>query len=67
MEPMGGKKILAVYCSRTGTTRKIANEISSKLDCDVEEIIDLKTRAGPIGYMAAGRDFEKGIHSHENR
>lgn len=50
------KKILVVFYSRTGTTRKIAQEISNALLCDIEEIIDLKSRRGVKGFMAGGKD-----------
>lgn len=49
-------KKLVVYYSRTGTTRKIADEIAGKLKSDKEEIIDKKNRKGPIGYVIAGKD-----------
>jgi len=49
-------KTLVAYYSRTGTTRKIAEEISRLLRCDVEPIVDKKNRAGIIGYLSAGRD-----------
>lgn len=49
-------KALVIYYSRTGTTRKIANELADKLKADKEEIIDKKNRKGPIGYVIAGKD-----------
>ena len=49
-------KILVVYYSRTGTTAKIAKEISARLGADVEEVIDRKNRKGIIGWLSAGRD-----------
>ena len=49
-------KSLVVYYSRTGNTRKIAEKISSTLDCEIEEIFDTKKRNGPIGYMGAAKD-----------
>ncbi len=49
-------KILVVFYSRTGNTRKIAESIESCLGCDIEEIIDTKNRSGIFGYMMAGRD-----------
>jgi len=50
------KKILLVYYSRTGTTKKLAEKISAGLACDVEEIFDAVDRSGPGGYILAGRD-----------
>jgi len=49
-------KTLVAYYSRTGTTKKIAEAISRRLECDIEEIIDMKDRKGSIGYILAARD-----------
>jgi flavodoxin len=49
-------KILIVYYSRTGTTKKVAGELKSLLKCDSEEILDTKDRSGFMGYMRSGRD-----------
>jgi len=49
-------KTLVVYYSRSGNTKKIAEEISSKMKCDIEEIIDNKNRKGIIGWLKSGRD-----------
>lgn len=53
---MAGSRILVVFHSRSGTTRRIARAIADSLDADVEEIIDLKNRTGLFGYLGAGRD-----------
>lgn len=50
------KKILVVYYSRTGHTKKIAEEISKNLNADIDEIIDLKDRKGMKGYITGGKD-----------
>ena len=47
---------LLIFYSRTGITRKVAEEVSSLLDCDVEEVIDKKNRRGFFGFMSAGMD-----------
>jgi flavodoxin len=47
-------KILLVYYSRTNNTRKISEEISTKLNCDIEEIRDLKERSGKLNYLKYG-------------
>ncbi len=47
---------IVVYYSRTGTTRKVAEGISTALKCDVEEIIDTENRSGVIGWLKSGRD-----------
>ncbi|MDP3065447.1 MAG: flavodoxin [Methanobacteriaceae archaeon] len=53
-------KTLVVFYSRTGNTRRVAEEIQNSLDCDIEEIIDTKKRSGPLGYMKSGRDASSG-------
>ncbi|MBM3291612.1 hypothetical protein FJY84_02925 [Candidatus Bathyarchaeota archaeon] len=53
---MSIKKGLVIFYSRTGTTKKLAEYIANNLDCDIEEIIDLKNRDGPIGWLMAGKD-----------
>jgi len=50
------KKTLVAFYSRTGTTRKVANEIAKSLKCDVDEIIDEKKREGILGYLRSGKD-----------
>ncbi|HEX8956679.1 MAG TPA: flavodoxin [Burkholderiaceae bacterium] len=42
--------ILLVYYSRTGTTRRAAEELRQYLPCDVEEIREERTREGKTGY-----------------
>ena len=49
-------KTLVVYYSRTGTTKKVAQDISKILKCDKEEIQDIKSRKGVIGYLISGRE-----------
>lgn len=56
---MAAKKILIVYYSRTGTTRKLVEVMKEELRGDVEEIIDTKNRKGLVGYIQAGRDAMK--------
>lgn len=52
-------KILVVYYSRTGTTKKVGEEIAKILKADIEEIFDTVDRSGPIGWLYAGRDGMK--------
>ncbi len=52
-------KALVVYYSRTGTTRDLALELAQKLDCDIEEIIDKKSRKGILGWIHGGKDALK--------
>jgi flavodoxin len=49
-------KSLVVYYSRTGNTKKVAEEIACSLHCDIEELIDEKKRKGFLGYMRSGRE-----------
>jgi len=49
-------KALVAYYSRTGTTKKVAERISTLLGGDIEEIHDTKKRSGMIGWLRAGRD-----------
>ena len=53
---MKNKKILVVYYSRTGNTRKVGKMISKILKADSEEIIDKKNRSGILGWIFGGRD-----------
>ena len=54
-------KILIVYYSRTGVTKKVVEILKQKLNCYVEEIISVKDRKGLIGYLLSGREAMKGI------
>lgn len=45
------KKILLVFYSRSGFTRKLAKDIAEGCPCDVEEIQDVKSRGGAMGYL----------------
>ena len=47
---------LVAYYSRTGTTRKVAEELTFLLKCVSEEIHDNKNRKGILGYLSAGAD-----------
>ena len=49
-------KTLVVYYSRTGVTRKVAEALAGALQADVEEIIDTKSRKGPIGFAGGVKD-----------
>ncbi len=49
-------KILVIFYSRTGTTKKVGENIANILKCDSEEIFDTKDRMGVMGYMQAGKD-----------
>ena len=49
-------KSLVVYNTRTGNTKFVAQTIAAQLGSDIEEVVDQKKRAGPLGWMSAGRD-----------
>lgn len=49
-------KVLIVYYSRTGTTRKIAEQIQTALNGDIDEIKDATRRSGIIGWLRSGKD-----------
>ena len=52
-------KALVVYYSLSGATKKAAESISQILKCDIEEILDMKNRKGPLGFLSGGRDAMK--------
>jgi len=49
-------KTLVVYYSRTGVTKKVAEQIAGALGADVEELSDTKKRGGPLGFASAAKD-----------
>lgn len=49
-------KSLVIYYSRSGTTKKVAERISTLLGGEIEEIHDLTKRSGIVGWLKAGRD-----------
>ena len=56
---MNHKKILAVFYSRSGVTKKVMEHLAQQLKCDVEELIDPKDRSGFWGFIKSGRDAIK--------
>ena len=44
-------KILVVWYSRTGVTAQVAGDIVAELQCEGEEIVDLKKRVGGFGFF----------------
>jgi flavodoxin len=55
-------KTLIIYYTRTGTTRRVAEELKTKLNADLEEIIDQKDRQGVVGYIKGGKDaYQKNL------
>lgn len=53
---MRGRKILIAFYSRTGSNRKIAKKLRKSLACEIEEIVDLKERRGPVSMLFCGLD-----------
>jgi len=49
-------KTLVVFYSRSGNTKKIAEDISNRMKSDIEEIIDIKHRKGLFGWFSAAMD-----------
>ena len=49
-------KTLIAYYSRTKVTRKIIEEIQSRIDCDIEEITTPVKYEGKLGYVRGGKD-----------
>ncbi len=56
-------KTLLVYYSWTGNTRKLAQKITSKLKCDVEEIYEKEKRKGKLNYVMGGFEALLGTKS----
>ncbi|MBU7014643.1 MAG: flavodoxin [Theionarchaea archaeon] len=54
-------KILVVYYSRSGHTRRVGETIADMLTCDREEIIDTVRRSGPIGWLRSGYQNKKKV------
>jgi flavodoxin len=49
-------KAIVLYYSRTGDTRVVARTIQVALDCDLQEIKDLKDRSGIKGFWGGMKD-----------
>ena len=49
-------KTLILFYSRTGITKKIAENLTNYLGADIEEVFDTVNRSGVFGYMRAGKD-----------
>jgi menaquinone-dependent protoporphyrinogen IX oxidase len=56
---MAGPRILIIYFSRTGTTRRVAESIARATHGDVEELREPKSRLGPIGWLRSGYEGSK--------
>ena len=50
------KPTVIAYYSRTGVTRKVAEQLAALLDADLEEIREAKDRSGVLGLLSAAWD-----------
>ena len=48
-----------MYYSRTGNAKFVAETVAAELGSDIEEITDLTSREGKLGWISAGRDATK--------
>jgi len=48
---MADSRVLIIYYSRSGTTRKVAESLSALLQCEIEEIGEAKGRPGILGFV----------------
>ena len=53
-------KSLVIYYTRTGNAKFVAQTIAATIGADVEEVIDLKKRSGPLGFLSGGKDATQG-------
>ncbi|MBA7547536.1 hypothetical protein ES705_39958 [subsurface metagenome] len=62
-------RILVVYYSKTGHTRKIAQDIAQQMNVDLEEITDLDERGGTLGFLKSDQSInnKKGSKDQRNK
>jgi len=60
---MANSRIVVVHYSWTGTTRKVAESLTMKLQCDSEEIIEARSRSGMLGYMRSLIEAQRQVPS----
>ena len=51
MNEKGKPSAQVIYYSRSGKTRLIAETVARQLECDLLEVVDLKDRSGPMGFI----------------
>lgn len=56
---MAGPRILIVYYSRSGTTRRLAQALSAALQCDTEELVETRSRSGVLGYLRSAMESRR--------
>lgn len=54
MNQPASPKVLVVYFSRTGSTRKVAEAIAQAADADLEELRESRSRRGLLGWLRSG-------------
>lgn len=54
-------KVLVAYYSRTNKTFQLAEDIQKEFSCDLEEIIDIKSRSGISGWIKSGYEAMRQI------
>ncbi|MDD4975503.1 MAG: flavodoxin [Bacteriovorax sp.] len=52
-------KILVAFYSKTGKTKRVAENVAKALSADIDEIIDQRDRNGIKGWLLGGRDGMK--------
>jgi len=53
-------KILVVYFSRTGNTKRVAERLAAALHADVDVILERRSRLGIVGYLRSAIEATKG-------
>jgi flavodoxin len=53
-------KSLVVYYTRTGNAKFVAETVAATIGADIEEVVDLKKRSGPLGFINGGKDATQG-------
>ncbi|MEO0108431.1 MAG: NAD(P)H-dependent oxidoreductase [candidate division WOR-3 bacterium] len=51
---MSETKVLLVYYSRSGNTAKLADLLARELQCDTEQVQDVRSRQGLFGWLRSG-------------
>lgn len=54
-------KAIVLFYSRTGWTRRVAEDVASRLGCDIEAVVPKRSFKGILGWLRAGRTAMKGI------
>jgi flavodoxin len=61
MSTSPSRRILVVFYSRDGHTRRIASRIAAACQADLEEITDTTSRDGPLGYLRSALEAVLGM------